>query len=68
METTALVESAKAAKASVLAPHSHFAVEAAFECEERMVFTVCNVENLPFGLSMYAKRFGRGSARLDEHP
>jgi cytidine deaminase len=62
MDTTALVESAKATQASVLAPYSHFAVGAALESEEGMVFTGCNVENLTFGLTMCAERVAVGTA------
>ena len=62
MDTTALVESAKAARASAHAPYSHFAVGAALECEDGTVFTGCNVENLSFGLTMCAERVAVGTA------
>ena len=62
MDTIALVECAKAARASAHAPYSNFAVGAALECSDGTVFTGCNVENLSFGLTMCAERVAVGNA------
>lgn len=62
MDTPALVESAKAARSAAYALYSHFAVGAALECDDGVVFTGCNVENLSFGLTMCAERVAVGNA------
>jgi cytidine deaminase len=62
METSALVESAKAARSSAHAPYSNFAVGAALECSDGTVFTGCNVENLSLGLTICAERVAVGTA------
>ncbi len=62
MDTTALVETAIAARSQAHAPYSNFAVGAALECEDGAVFTGCNVENLSFGLTMCAERVAVGVA------
>ena len=62
MNSTALVETAIAARSQAHAPYSNFPVGAALECADGTVFTGCNVENLSFGLTMCAERVAIGAA------
>ena len=66
MSTSALVETAIAARSEAHAPYSNFAVGAALKCADGTVFTGCNVENLSFGLTMCAERVAIGAASLVE--
>ena len=67
MSTSALVETAIAARSEAHAPYSNFAVGAALECADGTVFTGCNVENLSFGLTMCAERVAIGAAVAGGH-
>jgi cytidine deaminase len=67
MSTSALVETAIAARSEAHAPYSNFAVGAALECADGTVFTGCNVENLSFGLTMCAERVAIGAAVVAGH-
>lgn len=67
MSTSALVETAIAARSEAHTPYSNFAVGAALECTDGTVFTGCNVENLSFGLTMCAERVAIGAAVVAGH-
>jgi len=67
MSTSALVETAIAARSEAHAPYSNFAVGAALKCADGTVFTGCNVENLSFGLTMCAERVAIGAAVVAGH-
>jgi cytidine deaminase len=67
MSTSALVETAIAARSEAHAPYSNFAVGAALECADGSIFTGCNVENLSFGLTMCAERVAIGAAVVAGH-
>ena len=51
-----LLEAALAARANAHAPFSKFQVGAAIEDEAGRIFTGCNVENAPYGLTICAER------------
>jgi cytidine deaminase len=67
MNTSALVDTAIAARTQAHAPYSSFPVGAALECVDGTVFTGCNVENLSFGLTMCAERVAIGAAVAAGH-
>ena len=52
----ALIQAALKARENSYCPYSGFAVGAAIECEDGVVFTGCNVENGAFSASVCAER------------
>ena len=51
-----LLDAARLAREQAYAPYSRFAVGAALRTKSGRIFTGCNVENLPFGLTICAER------------
>jgi cytidine deaminase len=51
-----LLELAKTTAGKAYAPYSHFPVGAALLCEDGLIFTGCNVENVSFSLTICAER------------
>lgn len=62
-----LVFIARRAAENAYAPYSHFRVGAALECEDKTVFTGCNVENAAYGLSFCAERTAMVKAVSEGH-
>lgn len=56
MQTSELMERARAVAQSAYAPYSHFRVGAALLCSDGSVIVGCNVENRSFGLTICAER------------
>lgn len=62
-----LMSLAKQASLNAYIPYSHFAVGAAIECDDGMVFTGCNVENAAYGDTICAERTAAVKAVSEGH-
>jgi cytidine deaminase len=62
VNTTELLEQARAARSRAYAPFSKFPVGAGLLTQSGRVFTGCNVENISFGLTICAERVAVFSA------
>lgn len=67
MSDSDLIEMARAARRQAIAPYSRFAVGAALETVDGLVFTGCNIENASYGLTMCAERVAMFKALSEGH-
>lgn len=62
-----LVEAAREASESSVAPYSEYYVGAAIETDDETIYTGCNVENANYSNSLHAEEVAIGSAVSDGH-
>ena len=62
-----LISAARAARQHARAPYSRFAVGAALETADGVVYTGCNIESATYGLTMCAERVALYKALSEGH-
>ncbi|MBN1465288.1 cytidine deaminase [candidate division KSB1 bacterium] len=65
MEFEQLISAATRARATALAPYSHFPVGAALQTRAGKIYTGCNIESSSYGLTMCAERVALFKALSD---